>query len=213
MKKILLIVLLIILLSGLAYGKCYRIEFRWNKNNKEEDLAGFKMYQGDVSGDPSFIALPSIPADANTCIVDANIPIGKSQFFAITAFDNDNNESDYSNFVEFTAKNQAPITKTCTIVTDENVPIKIILEAVDPDSDKIKYSIFAQPLHGTLSGDILIGEVIYTPNKDYSGADNFIFRATDGYSISNDAMVSIVVNNIPPAKPNKLKINRCLPIL
>jgi hypothetical protein len=168
------------------------------------------MYQGDVSGDPSSIALLNIPADANTCIVDANMPIGNSRFFAITAI-GPNNESDYSNFVEFIAENQAPVAKAYATITNENVPVSFTLEAEDLDGDKLEYSIFAQPLHGSLIGSL--PAVTYIPDKDYSGSDNFIFRATDGYAISNDATVAIAINDIPPAKPKKLKINRCLPII
>lgn len=206
----LVVILVIAMVYSLSYGKCYRIELRWDKNNKEEDLAGFRMYQGDVSGDPSHITLDNIPADSNTCIIDANMPVGSSTFFAATAFNDKGNESDYSNFVEFIAENQPPAANAQSVVTNKNTAVEIILAASDPDGDILTYSIFANPLHGTLSGGPK--EIIYTPNRNYAGPDNFVFRANDGTVNSNDATVTIVVNDIPPTKPNNLKINRCLPI-
>ncbi|HEU4699437.1 MAG TPA: Ig-like domain-containing protein, partial [Gemmatimonadales bacterium] len=55
----------------------------------------------------------------------------------------------------------------------------------------------SQPQHGTvdLHPD---GSFIYTPDQDYSGADSFTYRASDGSLASAPATVTIGVQTATP---------------
>ena len=69
----------------------------------------------------------------------------------------------------------------------------------DPDGDTLTISIESTPEHGTVSvGDG--GELTYTPEADFSGADSFTYSATDGGGLRDVATVTINVNptNDPP---------------
>ena len=83
------------------------------------------------------------------------------------------------------------------VVTNEDESVSITLAATDIDSDLLSYS-YTQPADGEVTGDG--PEVIYTPDTDYHGEDNFTFTANDGEADSDPATVSITVNpiNDPP---------------
>jgi gliding motility-associated-like protein len=87
--------------------------------------------------------------------------------------------------------NDAPIANNQSVTVQEDVPKPIVLTGTDPDGEAITFSIVTPPAHGTLSGSG--ANVTYTPTLNYSGADSFTFRATDGTLISATATVSITI--------------------
>lgn len=104
MKKILLI-LGIILFSGIAYAEMVNITFTWDKNI-ESDLAGYKLYSSDISGDYSDIPIEIIIGDAN--IITLQMDVTTDTYFVLTAYDMSDNESGYSNQVVFIDYPDAP---------------------------------------------------------------------------------------------------------
>lgn len=100
MKKLLFAVL-IILFAATAYAQIVNITFMWDKNT-ESDLAGYYLYQSNMSGDYSSDASAVIMADANTYTHQTDMESGVPLFFVLTAFDTSGNESDYSNEVQHT---------------------------------------------------------------------------------------------------------------
>jgi uncharacterized protein (TIGR03437 family) len=101
-------------------------------------------------------------------------------------------------FASLTAPaNRAPIANTQTVTLDEDTQKVIFLNAGDPDGNPIRY-IFTQPAHGTLTG--VAPNLIYTPEANYNGQDNFTFRVNDGKVDSNTAVIAITINQIndPP---------------
>jgi hypothetical protein len=68
------------------------------------------------------------------------------------------------------------------------------------DDDELLATVVAQPEHGALElrAD---GTFAYTPNSDYTGVDQFTYRATDGQLFSDPTTVRIVVS--PPGKPSE----------
>ncbi len=96
--------------------------------------------------------------------------------------------------------NTAPVAEDQEVETDEDVPVDIVLVATDADDDMLTYFIVDGPANGALSGTA--PNVTYTPNADYSGQDQFTFKANDGEADSNVATVSITVhtaNDAPTA--------------
>jgi cellulose biosynthesis protein BcsQ len=97
--------------------------------------------------------------------------------------------------------NDKPVAVRDSTETLEDTPVSITLTGSDYDGDELTYSIASGPFNGTLSGTE--PNVIYTPNKNFSGTDRFSFIAYDGELESFPATVSIVVNmteDLPEAK-------------
>jgi hypothetical protein len=94
--------------------------------------------------------------------------------------------------------NDPPIVKAISVVTEEDIPVKIMLTGSDPESDYLTFRITQQPSHGTLEGTP--PELIYNPQLNFNGNDRFIFVASDGKADSGTETVSIKVNpvNDPP---------------
>lgn len=67
--------------------------------------------------------------------------------------------------------------------------LNINLSAKDAESSNLNYEILSLPEYGKLSGKA--PNFIYTPNKDFPGHDNFIFRVSDGHNFSAPANVKI----------------------
>jgi PKD repeat protein len=82
--------------------------------------------------------------------------------------------------------------------THTNVPINITLSATDTDNDPLTFTILTLPSNGTISNDP--PNIIYTPDLDYQGVDEFTFKANDGTADSNIAHVSIQINPIPTTR-------------
>ena len=92
-----------------------------------------------------------------------------------------------------TGPNTAPVASAQDVTTDEDTAKAITLAATDVDGNALTYSIVTPPAHGTLSGTA--PNLTFTPTPDYSGNDNFWFKASDGTTSSVPAVVSI---NIAP---------------
>ena len=103
------------------------------------------------------------------------------------------------------ATNHAPTANSITVTTTENTPLPIVLAASDADNNTLAYSIVSGPAHGALSGTA--PNVTYTPAANYSGADSFTFKASDGTADSAVATVSLSVTPV-----NHAPVFACDPI-
>jgi VCBS repeat-containing protein len=100
--------------------------------------------------------------------------------------------------IRVTPQNDAPIAITDQYGVNEdgslNVPIATGLLANDHDidDDSLTAVVVTPPRHGalTLNPD---GSLTYTPNSNFFGLDEFIYRASDGQSSSADMTVTINV--------------------
>jgi len=109
-------------------------------------------------------------------------------------------------------RNEPPKADDQKVSVDANDNVKITLKGNDDDKgDKIKFEIIADPSHGKLDNfDKSDGSVTYTPDKDYSGDDDFKFKVTDDKGADSDkATVDIVVkatNQAPKSDDQKVSI-------
>ncbi len=69
----------------------------------------------------------------------------------------------------------------------------ILANDVDGDGDPLVALLVDGPSHGTLALEI-DGSFTYTPDADFSGVDGFTYRANDGQADSNQATVTITVD-------------------
>ncbi|HEX9985676.1 MAG TPA: DNA/RNA non-specific endonuclease [Thermoanaerobaculia bacterium] len=95
-----------------------------------------------------------------------------------------------------------------SVNTDEDVAKSFTLQAANPGSGTLTYTILSQPSHGTLSGSG--ANQTYTPAPEFSGSDSFTFRASSGSANSATATVSITVfevNDAPTANADAYAID------
>jgi PKD repeat protein len=96
--------------------------------------------------------------------------------------------------------NTAPVAEGQTVNTQEDAVTPITLTATDAEGDALSYAVVALPAHGELTG--AGPDVVYTPDENYYGTDQFSFKASDGKLESNTATVNINVvpmNDAPVA--------------
>jgi hypothetical protein len=104
--------------------------------------------------------------------------------------------------------NDAPISADDSYATSEDTPLTILAPAgvlandSDVDGDALEAVLDSGPSHGlvTLNVD---GSFSYTPDAGFSGEDHFVYHASDGSTISTEAIVTIHVS--PGAEPGVTK--------
>jgi hypothetical protein len=104
--------------------------------------------------------------------------------------------------------NDAPVAQSQSVVTKKNTAKAVVLVATDVDLNVLTYAIVTPPVNGVLTGTG--SKRTYTPGLNYTGADSFTFKASDGTTDSNVATVSITVasvNDPPVANPQSVVIN------
>ncbi|HEX7032265.1 MAG TPA: Ig-like domain-containing protein, partial [Nitrososphaera sp.] len=93
--------------------------------------------------------------------------------------------------------NDAPVADGQSVTTDEDEDVTFTLTGSDVESSALTFGIVTDPAEGTLSGfNSTTGEVTYTPNANFNGADSFTFVVNDGTDNSTAAIVSITVNPV-----------------
>ena len=98
--------------------------------------------------------------------------------------------------ITVTAVNDAPVAEPQSVSVKKNTPKAIVLTAADADGDALTFTVMTGPGHGTLSGTA--PNVTYAPAVNYSGADSFTFKVSDGRTCSPVATVSIAVSKKAP---------------
>jgi len=97
--------------------------------------------------------------------------------------------------------NQAPVAFDSSATTQVETPVQIVLHAEDLDQDPLTFTIETGPQHGGLADDDGDDRVIYTPDPNYVGPDEFTFTAADALGESNTARVTIEVTTLPNNAP------------
>jgi len=95
---------------------------------------------------------------------------------------------------------EVPVAYDQMVYTGANQEVDITLEAYDPDSYPLNWSIVSGPSNGNLEyleGDL--PDLTYNPNANWSGTDSFTFKVSDGNHDSNEATITITVSNVPLA--------------
>ena len=104
---------------------------------------------------------------------------------------------------------QAPTAADGSVSTPVGTAVPVTLQASDPDSCEVSFSVVSAPAHGSLSSlsddpcaagspNQDSAQVTYTPAAGYTGPDSFTFKADDGTLDSNTATVTVTVTAAPP---------------
>ena len=95
-----------------------------------------------------------------------------------------------------------PVASDAGAVTEEDTPVSLTLTASDPVGSDLTFSIVSGPTLGSLGALVPGGspvdraEVVYTPDPDRHGADEFTFRAENAFGLTATATVSIEVTPV-----------------
>ena len=93
-------------------------------------------------------------------------------------------------------QNHPPEAADQDVSVNGNNPVKIKLDAKDPDDNKLRFVLVSKPSHGRIAQfSSSTGTLTYVPNPNYNGKDDFAFKVHDGVVFSNDAKVSIKIQN------------------
>lgn len=89
--------------------------------------------------------------------------------------------------------NTAPTASDAMLTTQTEVSITDMLSATDNDGDSLTYSLTNEPTLGTvtINSD---GNFTYTPNKEVTGSDSFMFGVSDGVNSQVTATVNITID-------------------
>jgi type VI protein secretion system component Hcp/Ca2+-binding RTX toxin-like protein len=101
-----------------------------------------------------------------------------------------------------------PVANAQSISTDEDTATAVTLSGSDADGDSLIFSVLSGPAHGTLSGSG--ANLTYTPVANYNGPDSFTYVASDGWTDSAAASVSLTVqavNDAPVANAQSISTN------
>ena len=105
--------------------------------------------------------------------------------------------------LDITPVNDAPTAAPGMASGDEDAQLSGSVSGADVDSATLTYSIVSGPAHGTLTSfDSATGAYVYTPDANFSGADSFSFKASDGALDSDAATVSLTVAPVNDAPVN-----------
>jgi hypothetical protein len=171
----------------------------------QNDLLKYKIIQKPKYG--------ILSGDAPNLIYTPNENFSGSDSFVYRVNDGFLNSNDA--VVDITTKsnnniNTAPVAKDANLNINEDNNLQVNLSSItnDADGDSLTYIIVSAPKHGTLSGDA--PNLIYTPDTNFNGSDNFIYKVSDGSLESKEATINISVNPVndaPVAKDANLNIN------
>lgn len=92
--------------------------------------------------------------------------------------------------------NHAPIANSKTYVTSQNEATSIDLTGTDVDGDQLQFSLLSSPQHGSLTGQA--PNLIYAPQQDFTGQDQFQFVVSDGNLTSEPGTITIFVGPWQP---------------
>jgi large repetitive protein len=94
-------------------------------------------------------------------------------------------------------QNGVPVANDDELYGSEDEPItgNVSLNDSDPDGNALTYAIVDEPLHGILSLSSS-GAVVYTPDANYQGLDEFTYSACDPFGDCDFALVGIYVSSV-----------------
>jgi Bacterial Ig domain/WD40-like Beta Propeller Repeat/Beta-propeller repeat len=114
--------------------------------------------------------------------------------------------------ITVTSVNDAPVANDDIYSVNFNTPVIVTTPGVlandaDVEGDALSAALVADVSNGTLAlaSD---GSFTYTPNPNFSGADSFTYRASDGTALSNVATVQITVTDAGGANKIVFSSNR-----
>lgn len=194
-------------LKFLGYKNCYNdapVANPQTLSTKKNSALPLVLTGSDPESDTLSYSVVSFPAHgtlsgsgSNLAYAPATGYTGPDQFTFRTS-DGEYQSPPATVSIQVQPNNDSPTASNLSLATDEDVPLLLTLQAMDPDGDPMVYRVLQAPAYGNLQGT---GPTrTYVPNTDYYGPDSFTYVANDGALDSGEATVTILVRsaNDPP---------------
>ncbi len=201
MKRILFCIFLVTVLF-VSQAFAYDVTLSWDPPTTNADgtpltdLAGYKIYYGTESGNyTNHLDVGNVTTYTLTGLQPG------TYYFAVTAYDTSNNESDFSNEVSTTISgNQPPSVTVTASVTSGNTPLDVTFtaSATDPDGTIVNY---AWDFDGDGKTDINGTSDTETYTYSSAGTYNATVTVTDDQGATATDSIQITVStyeNTPP---------------
>jgi hypothetical protein len=168
----------------------------------EDTAVDLDVLANDTDPEGGALTLASVQPAANGAV---QIVAGKARYTPSTNFHGSDSFSyvvrDASGLtdtgtvqVTVTPVNDAPIAEAQSVSVAEDTPKAVTLTGADADGDALTFTVLTGPAHGGLTGTP--PNLTYAPGGNYSGADSFTFKVSDGQTDSAPATVSITVTAV-----------------
>jgi hypothetical protein len=174
-----------------------KVTLAWDPN-PESDIAGYRVHWGVGSGQYSY----SQDVGTETIATIENLDRGVTFYFAVTAYNTAQLESEFSDEVSFAVPLTDWVANDDLYVAQQGQSLVVSSPGIlanDSIYSSITPSILvvSAPAHGVLviNHD---GSFQYTPNGGYRGVDQFLYVLTDGTTADYAAVVQISVNASSP---------------
>lgn len=145
----------------------------------------------------SAVAIPSwLSFNAVTGLLSgtpSNADVG-SHAVTLRVTDTDGLTAEQSFSITVTNVNDAPVATSASVTLEEDSSVMITLTGEDADSDPLTYEVVSQPESGTLEQHGTVW--LYTPEKDFNGADQISFIAKDAELSSEPATITMNVTPV-----------------
>ena len=116
-----------------------------------------------------------------------------TETYAVTVADNHGGTATQTVTVTITGANDAPVAQPGLIAINPGLAVSGSVVAIDPDiGDVLSYALVTGPAHGTLTLQTN-GQYSFRPATGFTGADSFVFSATDPSGVSSSSTVQIQV--------------------
>lgn len=122
-----------------------------------------------------------------------NADVG-SHAVTLRVTDTDGLTAEQSFSITVTNVNDAPVATSASVTLEEDSSVMITLTGEDADSDPLTYEVVSQPKSGTLEQHGTVW--LYTPEKDFNGADQISFIAKDAELSSEPATITMNVTPV-----------------
>ncbi|MBW3516989.1 MULTISPECIES: Ig-like domain-containing protein [unclassified Shewanella] len=123
----------------------------------------------------------------------SNADVG-SHAVTLRVTDTDGLTAEQSFSITVTNVNDAPVATSASVTLEEDSSVMITLTGEDADSDPLTYEVVSQPESGTLEQHGTVW--LYTPEKDFNGADQISFIAKDAELSSEPATITMNVTPV-----------------
>lgn len=198
-------------LTALLWLPCaaHAVSLEWDRNS-ETNVIGYRVYFGQSSRSYDSV----LDANNETMLSLPPLQSGRTYYFAVTAYNNDGLESDFSDEVSYSepAVNHPPVASDDSYSVLQNTLLNVTSGSgvlgndSDPDGDPLTVVLVSPPAHGTLSLESS-GAFSYSPAANFIGPDSFTYQCSDATASSSFATVRITVTDTPPP-PNNVPIAR-----
>ena len=170
-------------------------------NSHENITVDFSLTASDADGDPLTWHIDSDPSHGTVGGTAPNLSYtpdggytGSDSFtFHVNDGSIDSDPATVNISVISAEDNIPPVAYYQTIYVDEDTLTDITLTAIDADGNPLTWHIDSNPWHGTLSGGA--PDMLYEPDPNYHGRDQFMFHVDDGLDNSNTSVVIISISS------------------